>query len=70
MWLFAGVFCLSLFAPLLLIPLAWPGPGGTGNKVKVSGMEVWTFSNNDHIQKSIGSFDVNEYNRQLKAGKP
>lgn len=23
MWLFAGVFCLSLFAPLLLIPLAW-----------------------------------------------
>jgi hypothetical protein len=44
------------------------GPGGTGNKVKVSGFEVWTFNENGLIQKSIGSFDADEYNRQLKEG--
>lgn len=44
------------------------GPGGTGNKVKVSGFEVWTFNENGLIQKSIGSFDATEYNRQLKEG--
>ncbi len=44
------------------------GPGGTGNKVKVSGVEVWTFSKDGLIEKSIGSFDAAEYNRQLKDG--
>jgi hypothetical protein len=44
------------------------GLGGTGNKVKVSGFEVWTFSEGGLIEKSIGSFDANEYNRQLKEG--
>ena len=44
------------------------GPGGTGNKVKITGFEVWTFDENGLIEKSIGSFDADEYNRQLKVG--
>ena len=44
------------------------GPGGTGNKVKVSGFELWHFDTNRLIQESLGSFDADEYNRQLKAG--
>ena len=44
------------------------GPGGTGNKVKVSGYELWQFDKDGLIQESIGSFDADEYNRQLKAG--
>jgi predicted ester cyclase len=44
------------------------GVGGTGNKVKVSGFEVWKFSEGGLIQESIGSFDAEEYNRQLKNG--
>src|SRR5215203_2494538 len=43
------------------------GPGGTGNKVKISGFERWQF-NEGLIQESIGSFDSNEYNRQLNIG--
>ena len=43
------------------------GPGGTGNKVKISGFERWQF-NEGLIQESIGSFDATEYNRQLKIG--
>jgi hypothetical protein len=42
------------------------GPGGTGNKVKVSGFELWHFDKDGLILESIGSFDANEYNRQLK----
>lgn len=41
------------------------GPGGTGNKVKVSGFELWKFDENGLIISSIGSFDAEEYNRQL-----
>ena len=44
------------------------GPGGTGNKVKVSGFELWHFDKDGLIQESIGSFDAEEYNRQLKFG--
>jgi hypothetical protein len=44
------------------------GPGGTSKKVKTSGFEVWTFSENKLIQESVGSFDADEYNRQLKEG--
>jgi len=44
------------------------GPGGTGNKVKVSGFEIWHFDKNGLIQESIGSFDADDYNRQIKAG--
>ena len=44
------------------------GPGGTGNKVKISGVELWQFDAAGLIQESKGSFDVDEYNRQLKEG--
>ena len=44
------------------------GPGGTNNKVKVSGFELWQFDKDGFIQESIGSFDADEYNRQLKVG--
>ena len=44
------------------------GTGGTGNKVKVSGFEVWQFGDEGLIQESIGSFDADEYNRQVKEG--
>lgn len=44
------------------------GPGGTGNKVKVSGFELWHLDKDGLIQKSIGSFDADEYRRQLKVG--
>ena len=42
------------------------GPGGTGKKVKISGFELWHFDKDGLIQESIGSFDADEYNRQLK----
>ncbi|MBL1215463.1 MAG: SnoaL-like domain-containing protein [Ignavibacteriae bacterium] len=44
------------------------GPGGTGNKVNVSGFELWQMSEDNLIQKSKGSFPAEEYNRQLKFG--
>ena len=44
------------------------GPEGTGNKVKVNEFEVWKFSDDGLIQKSIGSFDASEYNIKLKEG--
>ena len=44
------------------------GTGGTGKKVKVSGFELWKFDNDGLILKSIGSFDAEEYNRQLLYG--
>ena len=44
------------------------GPGGTGNKVKISGVELWQLDAAGLIQESKGSFDADEYNRQLKVG--
>jgi hypothetical protein len=44
------------------------GPGGTGNKVEVSGYELWQLDESGLIQKSLGSFPTTEYNRQLKIG--
>lgn len=41
-------------------------PGGTGNKVKISGFEEWTFNKEGLVQESKGHFDAEEYNRQLK----
>src|SRR5258705_10826632 len=34
--------------------------GGTGNKVKITGFEVWQFGEDGLIQESIGSFDADE----------
>ena len=42
--------------------------GGTGNKVRVSGFELWQFDNDGLIRESKGQFDSEEYNRQLKYG--
>jgi nuclear transport factor 2 (NTF2) superfamily protein len=42
------------------------GPGGTGNKVDFSGFEEWTMNEQGLVQKSIGSYDSDEYQRQLE----
>jgi uncharacterized protein (TIGR02246 family) len=44
------------------------GPGGTGNKVRVSGYELWKIDNDGLIAESKGNFDAAEYERQLKEG--
>lgn len=44
------------------------GPGGTGNKVSFNGWEAWTLSPEGLIAESIGSFDSDEYARQLAEG--
>jgi hypothetical protein len=41
------------------------GPGGTGSKVKISGTELWQFDADGFILESKGSFDAEEYKRQL-----
>ncbi len=42
-------------------------PGGTGNKVKISGFEEWILNKDGLVQESKGHFDAEEYNRQLNA---
>jgi uncharacterized protein (TIGR02246 family) len=42
------------------------GPGGTGNKVQISGYELWKINNDGLIGESKGHFDGTEYERQLK----
>jgi len=42
------------------------GPGGTGNKVRISGYELWKIDDTGLIAESSGHFDVAEYERQLK----
>jgi SnoaL-like protein len=44
------------------------GPGGTGNKIKVSGYEYWQMSEDGLIAKSQGHFSSEEYNRQIQFG--
>ncbi|HET7117592.1 MAG TPA: hypothetical protein VFI29_13945 [Hanamia sp.] len=44
------------------------GPNGTGKKVHISGVEILQFDSDGFIIESNGSFDKNEYNRQLKYG--
>lgn len=44
------------------------GPGGTGNKVDVSGYELWEMGENNLIKKSLGSFPSEEYERQVNSG--
>ena len=41
------------------------GPGGTGNKVRISGYEEWTIGPDSLIAASLGHFDAADYNRQL-----
>jgi ketosteroid isomerase-like protein len=41
------------------------GPEGTGNKVDFSGFEEWTMNDQGLVQKSIGTYDAEDYQRQL-----
>ena len=43
------------------------GPKGTGKKVKIHGVEIWKLENG-LIKESKGSFDTEEYDRQVKYG--
>jgi predicted ester cyclase len=42
------------------------GPGGTGNRVRISGFEKWQIGNDGLIAESQGHFDSAEYQRQLE----
>lgn len=44
------------------------GPGGTGNQVRVSGLELWQMGEEGLIASSQGHFDAAEYRRQLEQG--
>jgi SnoaL-like domain len=44
------------------------GPGGTGNRVRISGYELWQIDDDDLIATSEGNFDAAEYDRQLRGG--
>jgi predicted ester cyclase len=44
------------------------GPSGTGNRVRISGYELWKIDNDGLISESKGRFDAVEYERQLKHG--
>lgn len=44
------------------------GPGGTGNAVRFSGYEEWTFGENGLVAASEGHYDEAEYARQLGVG--
>lgn len=41
------------------------GPNGTGNKVDFSGYEEWTMNEQGLVQNSIGSYDFEDYQRQV-----
>ena len=43
------------------------GPGGTGNKVRISGYELWRIDHEGLIAEAKGHFDAAEYERQLKS---
>jgi uncharacterized protein (TIGR02246 family) len=44
------------------------GPGGTGQSVRISGHEEWTFGDDGLIARSLGHFDQAEYDRQVEHG--
>ena len=44
------------------------GPGGTGNQVRVSGIEVWTMGESGLVANSIGYYDAETYARQIARG--
>jgi predicted ester cyclase len=44
------------------------GPGGTGQRVRISGYEAWRFGSDGLIAESLGHFDAADYQRQLNAG--
>ena len=44
------------------------GPGGTGHRVRVSGIEVWTIGSSGLVSNSIGYHDADTYDRQVAHG--
>lgn len=44
------------------------GPGGTGNAVRMSGIEVWEMGESGLIARSRGYYDAAAYERQLSQG--
>ncbi len=44
------------------------GSGGTGNRVRVSGIELWTIGESGLVANSIGFYDADTYDRQLAHG--
>lgn len=46
------------------------GPGGTGKSVRISGFEEWTLGDDGLVVRSRGSYDQDEYDRQLAHGAP
>jgi hypothetical protein len=44
------------------------GPGGTGNRVRITGFEEWTIGDDGLIAGSQGHYDQAEYDRQLEHG--
>jgi len=44
------------------------GPGGTGRRVCISGFEAWIFGDDRLIAESRGTFDKDEFQRQLEHG--
>ena len=41
------------------------GPDGTGNRVRISGYELWKIDKDGLISESKGHFDATDYERQL-----
>jgi nuclear transport factor 2 (NTF2) superfamily protein len=46
------------------------GPGGTGNRVRISGFEEWAFGDDGLVVQSQGHYDPDEYDRQIEHGAP
>jgi hypothetical protein len=44
------------------------GPGGTGNRVRISGHEEWRMGADGRIVESLGHYDAAEYQRQIVHG--
>ncbi len=44
------------------------GPGGTGHRVRISGVERWQIGTDGLVAESTGSFDAAEYQRQIEHG--
>ncbi len=44
------------------------GPGGTGNRVRISGFEVWRIGGDGLIAESRGQFDSADYQYQIEYG--
>ncbi len=44
------------------------GPGGSGNRVRVSGIEVWTMGQTGLVANSVGNYDAAAYQRQIEHG--